>query len=379
MSDDFLKPEVKPEDILRCSPEDGSGFFLDGLLEGSPISLSGTVGPTGLFPSSMPIGSSHPTLAESLMPSLLQRWTEEAKVRDLEIEIGQLKKKYSEALESKRIAQSEIDAEKKKGAAYDGAVKAKEEVEKNLIKLQTDLAKKQSFNHIVHKVEEKARDLLFENESFVKLFNCEEPRSAFVVSVDLRKSTTLMLKAREPQRFAMFIKDLCDKLYSAILESHGVFDKFTGDGILAFFPEFYSGKDAGYFAIKAAALCHKIFTEEYRKHRNCFSSVLTEVGLGIGIDYGFVNLVSLWGGLTVVGAPVVYACRMGGAPAGRTLLNQPAFEVALDRYSAFCSFREAEIEVKGEGKTMAYEVELSAKEYQATAPDWLALIKEFSK
>src|SRR5437879_4747931 len=38
-----------------------------------------------------------------------------------------------------------------------------------------------------------------------------------------------------------------------------------------------------------------------------FSSIRKDVGLGIGIDYGDVSLVSQMGGITVVGAPVVYA------------------------------------------------------------------------
>jgi len=35
-----------------------------------------------------------------------------------------------------------------------------------------------------------------------------------------------------------------------IVRKHfGVVDKFTGDGILCFFPEFFCGLDAGYYAL----------------------------------------------------------------------------------------------------------------------------------
>src|ERR1019366_7896908 len=108
--------------------------------------------------------------------------------------------------------------------------------------LQSRLAKNQRLNHILKKVEPKARDLLFSNPAFEALFNSKQPRNTFVLSADLRRSTTLMLKARNPELFAMFLQDLCDRLYNALLENLGVFDKFTGDGILAFFPEFYSGE-----------------------------------------------------------------------------------------------------------------------------------------
>ncbi len=90
------------------------------------------------------------------------------------------------------------------------------------------------------------------------------------------------------------------------------------------FPEFFSGKDAGYYALAAADACHATFEKHYRAHRNSFRSVLKDVGLGIGVDYGECHLVLVAGNLTIVGSPVVYACRLGGAPAGLTLLNQPA-------------------------------------------------------
>src|ERR1700730_4336105 len=98
-----------------------------------------------------------------------------------------------------------------------------------------------------------------------------------------------MLKAREPKLFAQFITTLARQLRNEVLENYGIFDKFTGDGILAFFPEFYSGSDAGYFALRAAPTCHKVFASHYEKHRHCFISVLKELGLGIGLDYGQVQ------------------------------------------------------------------------------------------
>jgi class 3 adenylate cyclase len=70
-------------------------------------------------------------------------------------------------------------------------------------------------------------------------------------------------------------------LGQTIIGNLGVFDKFTGDGILAFFPEFYSGPDAGYLAIQAADACHKVFADHYTNSRKCFISVLKDTGLGI--------------------------------------------------------------------------------------------------
>jgi class 3 adenylate cyclase len=193
---------------------------------------------------------------------------------------------------------------------------------------------------------------------------------ALVMSVDLRRSTDLMLKAREPQLFAQFIRSLCDTLRDIILASQGVFDKFTGDGILAFFPDFYSGEDAAFRAVHAAAECHKAFLSHYQRHHSAFNSVLKDVGLGIGIDYGVIHLVRVGDEITVVGTPVVYACRMSGAPAGSTLLNQRAYEEVLRRFSSYCSIHETEIDLKHEGVHIGYSVHLNGRHYEPEPPAW---------
>ncbi len=194
-----------------------------------------------------------------------------------------------------------------------------------------------------------------------------------MVSVDIRRSTELMLKARSPQQFAHFITTLCTELETIVKDNYGVVDKFTGDGILAFFPEFFAGEDAGFYAIAVADRCHRIFREKYREFRNSFTSVLNNVGLGIGIDYGPTHLVKMAGGLTVVGVPVVYACRMGGAPPEITLLNQPAYEKISEQFSACCSFQETELDIKHEGSMLAYEVRLYGKQYTPRVPTWVKL------
>ena len=154
------------------------------------------------------------------------------------------------------------------------------------------------------------------NSNLMKRFQDDDACEAFIMSIDIRRSTDLMLKARDAKKFAAFIIDLTDQLRLAVIERYGVFDKFTGDGILAFFPLFFAGEDAAIRVIEAADACHKIFTEHYNSSRHIFTAVVKEAGLGIGIDFGHVHLLNVAGSLTVVGNPVVYACRMGGR-AGR--------------------------------------------------------------
>ena len=93
--------------------------------------------------------------------------------------------------------------------------------------------------------------------------------------------------------------------------------------------------------------------------------------LGIGIDCGTVDLVTNQGGLTVVGPPVVYACRYGGAPAHTTLLNQQAYRKIFDKYSANCSFVRTSIQIKNDSTSVAYRVTLNEKEFKPKVPPWL--------
>ncbi len=169
----------------------------------------------------------------------------------------------------------------------------------------------------------RAQDKLLDSEDFQKSFSTAEECNAFVVSVDIRRSTELMLKARSPQQFAHFITTLCTELETIVKDNYGVVDKFTGDGILAFFPEFFAGEDAGFYAIAVADRCHRIFREKYREFRNSFTSVLNKK--------------------------------------------------ISEQFSACCSFQETELDIKHEGSMLAYEVRLYGKQYTPRVPTWVKL------
>ncbi|MCA9037630.1 MAG: adenylate/guanylate cyclase domain-containing protein [Planctomycetaceae bacterium] len=237
----------------------------------------------------------------------------------------------------------------------------------------SELKSKESLRHLLDRVGDIARQTLLLKDGQLKaLFDTNETCPAYVVSIDLRRSTELMLKARKPRMFAEFITSLADQLREVILTNYGVFDKFTGDGILAFFPEFFSGETAGLLAVEAAQKCHQLFSDHYARNRQCFTSVLMDTGLGIGVDYGDVSIVQMSGALTVVGAPVVYACRLGGAQAGQTLVNQPAYEELLSRSSEYIDFKESSILVKHEGAMLAYEVRRNEKAIRIVDPEWMS-------
>lgn len=235
----------------------------------------------------------------------------------------------------------------------------------------TELQEKLQLDFLLSRVSEVAGKKLLSDLDFRNLFLEQSECEAFVVSVDIRRSTELMLKAKNPERFAAFISELCAEFLGIITRNFGVFDKFTGDGILAFFPKFFSGEDAGLLALKASIECHEAFERHYRGNRSSFTSILTSVGLGIGVDFGVVHLVKMPGSLTVVGVPVVYACRLGGAPAKETYLNQPAFDEVSSTIGAAATLVEAVLELKHEGEILAYRVCPSGLPLSIRTPQWV--------
>jgi adenylate cyclase len=286
---------------------------------------------------------------------------DQEKVRDLQNEIRRLE-------DNLKTAANELHKEKVTSAGH-------MEREAKLNSTLSELEKKQQLAFLLDRVSREAADFLLDSELLGTEFLGSKARPLFAMSVDIRRSTDLMLKARTPQAFATFIMKLCNDLMDVVRNHHGVVDKFTGDGILCFFPEFFSGKDAGYYALSAADACHATFDKHYKAHRNSFTSVLKDVGLGIGVDYGECHLVQVPGNLTIVGSPVVYACRLGGAPAGLTLLNQPAYEIVCERHGGRVLLEETSIEIKHEGILVAYAATLSRSTFAPSPPAWIEMKK----
>jgi class 3 adenylate cyclase len=210
------------------------------------------------------------------------------------------------------------------------------------------------------------------NTNFGEKFTSFTTHDSVVVSIDIRDSTSLMLNAKSPESFAHFISSFTGRLTDILISNYGIYDKFTGDGLLCFFPGFYSGEDSMYYALKTATEAHKCFKEEYEKSYDHFSVVRADIGLGIGVDIGKTNLISINPDFTIVGIPVVYACRLSASPAGHTYLNQPAYEVLKKKYPSFYSSNTVSVSFKNQGNMLAYDVvfDIEAAD-EPKIPEWM--------
>jgi class 3 adenylate cyclase len=148
------------------------------------------------------------------------------------------------------------------------------------------------------------------------------PLQMFVMAADIRESTLLMKEAVRFERFAKIMDKFVSAVRSGIGTPGGWFDKFTGDGFLAYWivpptpKEAYQQRfveAAGNLADTAHQLIqlfHSRVLEDFRRNSHNLSD---GVGLSIGLDAGPGFLVEIAGELTVVGPPVVGAVRMVNA------------------------------------------------------------------
>lgn len=213
-----------------------------------------------------------------------------------------------------------------------------------------------------------SRNEVLSNKAIASSFEGEH--DCAVVSMDIRGSTDLMLKSHTPQQFAEFISALTIEFARIVETNHGLVDKFTGDGVLAYFPTFYAGPDAIVWSLKCAVECHEAFEKIYREHHGSFATVRKAAGIGIGIDYGSVTIMMVAQDATIVGKPVVYACRLGGAPAGETRLNIGAKLEAVNRNVSPNDFDQTEQAIKGDDEPIVVYRYVGKEPQAGSVPPW---------
>lgn len=226
-----------------------------------------------------------------------------------------------------------------------------------LYELNDSLASLNSIGYLISQLHPQFQTVLLKkNNKLISIFNSDLEQKAYILSIDIRRSTELMLKCRTAKLYSNFIIELCEELKFIITTNYGVYDKFTGDGILAFYPEFLIGKIAcKYKILKSAFECIKKFDDVYQKHRSSFNVVLSEVGIGIGIDYGEVSIVNFNNYYSAVGSPVIYACRLSSTKAGTVAINQSAYNEIIEYDQV--TFSETTLEIKNEGLIKVYIIE----------------------
>lgn len=159
----------------------------------------------------------------------------------------------------------------------------------------------------------------FRKEELLDVVANGEAIQMFVMAADIRESTMLMKEAIRFERFAYIMDKFVSSVRQGITRLGGWFDKFTGDGFLAYWIVQSGSKEeyderfvqaAGNIAHTARTLVdlfHRKVLEDFRANSRNLSG---GVGLSMGLDAGPGHLVQIAGELTIVGPPVVGAVRM---------------------------------------------------------------------
>jgi class 3 adenylate cyclase len=167
-----------------------------------------------------------------------------------------------------------------------------------------------------------ARNQLSETAVEDLLTNRSTSVEASVVVGDLRLSTIVLRESVQTTLFARFIIGFTEAVRSLANASGGWFDKFTGDGFIAYWitpaGEPAALRDVPEFCQALLPAAGSLVANLRKTSRN----FPVGVGLSLGADAGPCELVMVGEALTLVGSPIVGASRMvAGAKSGQTLLN----------------------------------------------------------
>jgi len=148
------------------------------------------------------------------------------------------------------------------------------------------------------------------------------PVQAIVVVGDLRLSGLVLREAVSSALYARFVVGFTEAVRSLSATCRGWFDKFTGDGFVAFwlYPDerHLPANVLPDFCQSVLPASENLVANLRRNSRN----FPVGVGLALGLDSGPCELVRIGNSITIVGAPIVGATRMAsGARAGEAIAN----------------------------------------------------------
>lgn len=141
--------------------------------------------------------------------------------------------------------------------------------------------------------------------------------------------------AADPESFSRYVTSFVEGTRTRIRDHHGLFDKFTGDGFIAYFNEAFCSWD------RRPRDHVKCFLDFARDERDFVTALFgewtatlrkvpsTTVGLALGADVGTVHFQDLNDHLVAVGNPIVWASRMASAANGGELLVNNQLYVQL--------------------------------------------------
>jgi class 3 adenylate cyclase len=159
---------------------------------------------------------------------------------------------------------------------------------------------------------------------------------SIVVVGDIRRSQELMTYATSPIEFPARMYEFLSKTRALVANYGGIFDKFTGDGFVAYFNDEIGNRHRSNcndsfvgFVREYMAFADSHFGE-WSKHLKKLPR--EKVGVAIGADLGLVSFQNFDLHLVAVGEAIVWAARMEAeAKAGEIIVNNILYESLRQR------------------------------------------------
>ncbi len=169
----------------------------------------------------------------------------------------------------------------------------------------------------------------------------EDSLDSICVVGDIRRSQDLMTYARDPDEFKDFMVKFLTITRKLVFDHFGVFDKFTGDGFIAYFAksvcEVYEKDYIDCFAefIKNVLTSTKPIFDEWK---SCIRKLPPEsVGLALGADTGKLFYRMEENHFIAMGDAIVWATRMANeAKAEELVVNNQLYHLIKDREDLIC-------------------------------------------
>jgi class 3 adenylate cyclase len=147
-----------------------------------------------------------------------------------------------------------------------------------------------------------------------------------VLVADIRRSQDLMTYSPDVEFFRNQIFEFITKMREIVKSNYGIFDKFTGDGILCYFNDGLCKKIGKDYYRQMIHACREImefstpFFDEWIKHIRKLPP--NSSGIALGIDSGTVKFKDMDNHLFAIGDSIVWANRMSSVgKKGEIVLN----------------------------------------------------------
>lgn len=161
-----------------------------------------------------------------------------------------------------------------------------------------------------------------------KMSDCD----TLVLVGDIRRSQDLMTYGTDANTYRDNIIEFMNKTRQILKQNCGLYDRFTGDGFIAYFSEYMcdqEGKDYYEMMLKSCREILEFSKPFFEKWTSLLRRIPeTEIGLCIGVDSGKVSFKDLNNQLFAIGDACVWATRMNSAGEnGDVILNNIPYQV----------------------------------------------------